>query len=68
LGWGFNAETGELTDMAESGVLDPVSVQKAAAYAGISGAALALTIDVLVHRQGQEGHAPRRTPAKRKQL
>jgi len=68
LGCGYNAATGELEDMAESGVLDPASVQKAAVYAGISSAALALTIDVLVHRTGHDGRAPARTPAKRKQL
>jgi chaperonin GroEL (HSP60 family) len=54
--------------MEEAGILDPASVQKAAAYAGISGAALALTIDVLVHRREQPAHASPRPPSKRKRL
>ena len=67
-GCGYDATSGEVTDMAEAGILDPASVQKAAAYAGITSAALALTIDVLVHRREQPAHASARTPSKRKQL
>jgi chaperonin GroEL len=67
-GYGFDALKGEVVCMEEAGILDPASVQKAAAYAGISGAALALTIDVLVHRREQPAHASPRPPSKRKRL
>lgn len=37
--------------MAEAGILDSVEVIRAAVNSAISTAALALTIDVLVHRR-----------------
>lgn len=49
-GYGFDAVTGQVVDMAEAGVLDAAVVQKAAFRSGVGGAALALTTDVIVHR------------------
>jgi chaperonin GroEL len=67
-GFGFDVLGGEAVRMAAAGILDPASVQKAAAVTGIASAALALTIDVLVHRSGQPAHASVRPPSKRKRL
>jgi len=49
-GWGFDVRAGEVVDMAQAGVLDVATVQKAAVRSAVVGAALALTVDVLVHR------------------
>ncbi len=45
----FDVRTGELVDAASAGIFDVAAVQKAAVYHAIGGAALALTIDVLIH-------------------
>jgi chaperonin GroEL len=50
-GWGFDARTGQVVDMWTAGILDPVQVLEAALKAAVSGAAMALTTDVLVHRR-----------------
>jgi chaperonin GroEL len=50
-GWGFDVRSGQIVDMAEAGVYDVASVQTAAVRSGIAGAALALTVDVMVHHQ-----------------
>ena len=50
-GYGLDVETGRVVDMAAAGIYDPANVVKSAAYAAISGAALALTVDVVVHRR-----------------
>jgi chaperonin GroEL len=50
VGYGFDAIAGQVVDMAEAGVLDAAVVQKAAVHSGVSGAALALTTDVIIHR------------------
>ena len=49
-GYGFDVITRRVVDVAEAGIFDPAVVQKAAAHSAISGAALALTTDVIVHR------------------
>jgi len=67
-GHGFDVTTGQVVDVSEAGIYDATSVQKAAVYAAIASAGLALTIDVLVHRKEQPTHATGRTPAKRKRL
>ena len=67
-GCGFDVLHGATVDMREAGIVDSASVSKAAAYAAISSAALALTIDVLVHRREQPTHAKPRAPGQRKQL
>lgn len=45
----FDVRTGGFVDAAAAGIFDVAAVQKAAVYHAIRGAALALTIDVLVH-------------------
>lgn len=45
---GFNARTGELTDMWEAGIVDPVKVTKAAVKNAISVAGAVLTTSVIV--------------------
>lgn len=67
-GAGFDVLTGKTVDMLEAGIVDSASVTKAAVYAGTSSAALALTIDVLVHRSEQPTRATPRAPGQRKQL
>ncbi|MFO7632422.1 MAG: chaperonin GroEL [Caldilinea sp.] len=67
-GNGFNVLTGRVESMAQAGLWDPANVTKAAVYAGLSSAALALTIDVLVHRTEQPSHATSPAPRRRKRL
>lgn len=50
-GWGFDALRGQVVDMWTAGILDPVRVLKTALEAAVSGAAMALTTDVLVHHR-----------------
>ncbi|MCE2472155.1 MAG: hypothetical protein J4G18_09680 [Anaerolineae bacterium] len=58
-GAGVDSRTGEITDMLEAGLIDVASVQKAALRSAVSGAALALTIDVLLHHaEPQASYTP----------
>ena len=50
-GRGFDVTSEKVVDMAQAGVLDVATVQKAAVHSAIAGAALALTTDVLVHHK-----------------
>jgi chaperonin GroEL len=50
-GYGFNVRSGQIVDMAKAGINDAASVQKAVVHSAVASAALALTIDVLVHRK-----------------
>jgi chaperonin GroEL len=65
---GFNAATGEYTDLLKDGILDPVKVTRSAVQNAASIAALVLTTEVLVvekpeeeapdeHGHGHHGHA-----------
>jgi chaperonin GroEL len=66
-GHGFDVNSGKVVNMAQAGVFDPANVQRAAIYTGIESAALALTVDVLVHhRKPEKAELPK--PAKLKQL
>lgn len=65
---GFDVLTGRVTAMGAAGITDPANVVKAATYAGLTSAALALTIDVMVHRTEQPAHATPPSPARRKRL
>jgi chaperonin GroEL len=53
-GHGFDARSRQVVDVAQSGILDVASVQKEAVRSAVSGAALALTVDVLVHRKSYD--------------
>ncbi|MBN1311484.1 MAG: chaperonin GroEL [Anaerolineae bacterium] len=50
-GYGFDVIRGQVADMAHAGIYDAASVIGAAVSSAVHGAALALTIDVLVHRK-----------------
>ena len=67
-GYGFDVTSGQVVDMMEAGIWDAAIVQKSAVYGAITTAALALTIDVLVHRQEQPKHVTIRPPSARKRL
>ena len=49
-GIGLDVRTGTLGDMAAAGIIDSAAVAKAGCQSAISTAALALTVDVLIHR------------------
>lgn len=49
-GAGFDLQAGGTADMRQSGVLDSAAAQMAAVRCGVGGAALALTVDTIVHR------------------
>jgi chaperonin GroEL len=49
-GHGFDVVRREVVDMAQAGILDSAAVVRAAVEGAVRSAALALTIDVLVHR------------------
>ena len=53
-GFGFDVISGQVVNLAQAGIYDAATVQKAAIYAAINSAALALTIDVLVHHKKPE--------------
>jgi chaperonin GroEL len=48
-GFGFDARTGQIVDLRPAGILDSVTVLQKALDIAISGAAMALTTDVIVH-------------------
>lgn len=50
-GHGFDVRCGRVVDMAQAGIFDVATAQKEAVRVAVTSAALALTIDVLVHRQ-----------------
>jgi chaperonin GroEL len=49
-GQGFDIVRRQVVDMAQAGIVDPAAVVQAAVDGAIRSAALALTIEVLVHR------------------
>jgi chaperonin GroEL len=53
-GWGLDARSGEIVDMAESGIYDVAAAQKAAIRGAVSGAATALTVDTVIHKRNPE--------------
>ena len=50
-GAGFDILSGRICEMIPNGIVDVAAVQKQAVLRAIRGAALALTIDILVHRR-----------------
>jgi chaperonin GroEL len=54
-GCGFDSLCGEVVSMADAGIFDVATVQKSAALSAITGAALALTVEVIVqHRKPEQ--------------
>lgn len=69
-GFGFDVQASadeQVVDMVEAGIYDATAVQKSAVFAAVSSAALALTIDVVVHHREPE-KATRPKPSARKQF
>jgi chaperonin GroEL len=64
-GYGFDVNTGQVVHMMRDSVADPAYVEKSTVYASISSAALALTIDTIVH-QAKPEKADLPEPAKKK--
>ncbi len=50
-GHGLDVRSGQVVDMAQAGIWDAAAVLKTAVHSAVSGAALALTTDVLVHHK-----------------
>jgi chaperonin GroEL len=48
-GYGFDVLRCQVVEMSQAGIFDAASVVKAAVFSAIHGAALALTVDVMVH-------------------
>jgi chaperonin GroEL (HSP60 family) len=48
-GCGLDVRSGQVVDMAAAGIIDSTGVLGAALHAAVASAALALTVDVLVH-------------------
>jgi chaperonin GroEL len=56
---GFDAHTGQIVDVNRTGILDPLNVLQKAVEIAISGAAMALTTDVIFHhREPKESVEP----------
>jgi chaperonin GroEL len=54
-GWGFDVSQGKFVDMMAANVVDPLSTVRAAFANALSVAAMALTTDVLIHRDPGKG-------------
>jgi chaperonin GroEL len=50
-GWGFDARSGKIVDMQKAGIVDALKVIETALRIAISGAAMTLTTDVIIHRK-----------------
>jgi len=50
-GCGFDAQNGKIVDMKQSGILDSTIVLEKALEVAVSGAAIALTTDVIIHHK-----------------
>jgi chaperonin GroEL len=58
-GVGFDVNMGKVVPMVQSGVADPVNIQRSAVYAAVSSAAMALTVDVIVqHARPEKAELP----------
>jgi chaperonin GroEL len=72
-GWGFDLVKGEVVDMFEAGIIDPVKVVKASLVNGASAATMLLSTDSVVtekpkdtskkKKKGKHAHAPGGMPA-----
>lgn len=57
-GWGLDAMTGEFVDLAKSGIVDPVKVQRSALENAASVAAMVLTTEALVAELPEKDKKP----------
>lgn len=53
-GYGFDVRSAQVVDIAQAGIFDAANVQKEAVHSAVSSAALALTVDVLIHHKDFE--------------
>lgn len=53
-GYGFDVSQERVVDMTEAGIWDVAAVQKAAITSAVSSAALALTVDTIVHHKERD--------------
>jgi len=53
-GYGFDARTGRIVDLREAGIMDAAHVLKLALQIAVSGAAAAITTDVIIHHKVPE--------------
>jgi chaperonin GroEL len=67
-GHGFDVRTEQVISIEDFGIYDTATMQKTAVFAAVASAALALTIDVLVHRTDQTTHATPDGAVKRKKI
>lgn len=66
-GYGFDVTKEQVVDVREAGIVDAAGVVKGAAFVAVSSAALALTVDVIVHHREPEREF-QHEPARRKRL
>jgi len=65
-GYGFDVVRERVVNMTEAGIFDPAIVTKSVAYAAVTSAAQALTIDVMVHHaQPEQAPLPDLSPPKK---
>jgi chaperonin GroEL len=50
-GYGLDVQTGQIVRMTDAGIIDSAGVLEAALHSAIASAALALTVDVLIHNK-----------------
>jgi len=48
-GYGLEVQTGQVVVMSEAGIIDSADVLQEALHSAVASAALALTVDVLIH-------------------
>ncbi len=53
-GHGFDARSESIVDVLEAGIVDSAGVLRTSVHEAIASAALALTVDVLVHKKHPE--------------
>ena len=66
--YGFDITSGRVVDMMDMGIWDSTEVVELALYGAVKTAAMAVTIDVIVHNPKKQDHSPLRTPSPRKKL
>lgn len=65
---GFDISSGRVVDMMDMGIWDAAEVVEMAVYGAVKTAAMALTIDVMVHNPEKQDHSTVRTPSPRKKM
>lgn len=65
---GFDIASGKVVDMMDMGIWDATEVVEMAVYGAVKTAAMALTIDVMVHNPEKQDHVPLRKPSPRKKM